>query len=721
LTFLDHHLRCGNSLIGIRNLSQLQRIPERSKDTKKKLQKEKHPLELPFPETLTEAFQKAARDMISITQIAEDDTDRQKEIHEETRRERINPLLPLADLFTAYLMDGAVKPDEYHGLFLRLAGGEAPASISEMELDDKVKVLAGRHHFFHWPLEFPEVFNEGNGGFDADVGNPPWDVLQPSTQEFYIQYDPSFRKYGKQDAVKRIKELHEKHPDMAAKSNAYEKSYQEASAYAKEPAAFTALTAGKIDLYKAFLERFFHLLRNGGKMGIVVPSGLYTDQGCQPLRRLFFCHSRVDCLYGFENRWPTVFTAVDGRFKFILFCAEKGGETESFRCAFMQHDPQRLPVIEENALILSPEKVRRYSPDSLTIMEFKSKQDADVTDKIFGKHPLLGDRLDDVWNVELSQEFNMSSDSHLFNVAGQGCPLYEGKLILSYDHQFSPVSYWIEEDIVRRDELRSRWRLLKKKKREPAVYDYQLYRGVFRRIAASTNERSFLSTIIPTKAVCPDTNLVIRRMAPDRDGNPNENIGSGETALLVSLLNSFICDFIIRFKITTHLDMHFVYTMPIPRIKETVPCFLPIVARCARLICVDECYLGLWQELYKEGFGASDFWYPSEGIQIDAYGPQHEQGIRRRLADEAANLTPEWSPACGVHDRTPDRRDTGNRAQLRAEIDAYVVHLYGLTRDEFAYILDTFPVLKRKEEQAFGEFMSKRKCLEEYDRIGTLY
>jgi len=83
-------------------------------------------------------------------------------------------------------------------------------------------------------------------------------------------------------------------------------------------------------------------------------------------------------------------------------------------------------------------------------------------------------------------------------------------------------------------------------------------------------------------------------------------------------------------------------------------------------------------------------------------------------------LTPEWTPASGVHDRTVDRRDTGDRAQLRAEIDAYIAHLYDLSRDDFAYILDTFPVLKRKEEQAFGEFMSKRKCLEEYDRIATI-
>jgi hypothetical protein len=123
--------------------------------------------------------------------------------------------------------------------------------------------------------------------------------------------------------------------------------------------------------------------------------------------------------------------------------------------------------------------------------------------------------------------------------------------------------------------------------------------------------------------------------------------------------------------------------------------------------------------MHSESWQTSEYCYPSSAPLYN-YGPIHEQDIRRRLAEEAANLTPEWTPACGVHNRTQDRRDTGNRAQLRAEIDACVAHLYGLTRDEFAYILDTLPVLKRKEEQAFGEFMSKRKCLEEYDRIATI-
>ncbi|HLA28963.1 MAG TPA: hypothetical protein VJZ49_13840, partial [Syntrophales bacterium] len=181
LTFLDHHLRCGNSLIGIRCLSQLENIPERGKNAKKKGNNEKRQLELALPQELTEAFRKAADAMQSISQVAEDDTDRQKDLHEKARTERINPLVPLADLFTAYLMDGGIKPDDYRGLFLRLTQRAGLGSVNDLELHEKVKALARRHHFFHWPLEFPDVFTDMGGGFDADVGNPPWDILKPNS------------------------------------------------------------------------------------------------------------------------------------------------------------------------------------------------------------------------------------------------------------------------------------------------------------------------------------------------------------------------------------------------------------------------------------------------------------------------------------------------------------------------------------------------------------
>jgi len=107
-------------------------------------------------------------------------------------------------------------------------------------------------------------------------------------------------------------------------------------------------------------------------------------------------------------------------------------------------------------------------------------------------------------------------------------------------------------------------------------------------------------------------------------------------------------------------------------------------------------------------------------LSLSKVAPKNEQQIRRKIYEAAGTLSDVWEPNRGVHDRTPDRRDTSDRVQLRAEIDAYVAHLYGLSRDDFAYILETFPVLKRKEQAAFGEFMSKRKCLEEYNRIGKV-
>lgn len=696
LTFLDHHLRCGNSLIGIRSLSQLEKIPLRNKDVKRKTKNGNEQLELSLSEELMATFKKAARDMMAITQIEEDDTDRQKEMHEEARTERISPLTPLADLFTAYLMDGAIKPDDYRDLFLRLAQGERPASVNELELYDKVNVLAKRHRFFHWPLEFPDVFSGDEEGFNADIGNPPWDVLQPSTQEFYVQYDPQFRKYGKQDAMKRIEELYENHPYMATKWKEYEKSFQDAAAYAKEPSAFTALTTGKIDLYKAFLERFFNLLRNGGRMGIVVPSGLYTDHGCLPLRLLFFSHSHIDCLYGFENRWPPVFTAVDGRFKFILFCTEKRGQTESFRCTFMEHDPERLPVIDAGALEMKLEHVRKFSPDTLSIMEFKSQRDIDITAKIYGDWPLIGDYIDKSWNIKLTQEFNITTHSKLFTEIPTKYPLYEGKMIWQFDSHFSNATVWLADDSSINQVQTS----------SPFVT-----RVAHRRISASTNERTLISSLIPPNSVA-EVNCTILWIA--NDDSPLI------LAYICAVLNSFILDYVLRQKITTTLNMFFLKSLPIPRFfsSSNQNILSSIVARTSRLICTHADLSKYWQEVFIQEWQSYYLWYP-ESSRIDNYGPKHEQEIRRRVAEEAVNLTPEWTPACGVYDRTANRRDTGDRAQLRAEIDAYVAHLYGLTRDEFAYILDTFPVLKRKEEQVFGEFMSKRKCLEEYDRIGN--
>ena len=140
------------------------------------------------------------------------------------------------------------------------------------------------------------------------------------------------------------------------------------------------------------------------------------------------------------------------------------------------------------------------------------------------------------------------------------------------------------------------------------------------------------------------------------------------------------------------------------------------------LACNSKEFESVWYNCYDSEWSKEEFWYPKreDYISVNDYGPIHEVQIRKKLGKKSLLINELWNENLVCKDITNENYDTGDRAQLRAEIDAYVAHLYGLSRDDFSYILDTFPVLKNKEMKAFGEFMSKRKCLEEYDRLAPI-
>ena len=132
-----------------------------------------------------------------------------------------------------------------------------------------------------------------------------------------------FRSYAKQEASRVSSKLMRDNPAIRKKWEEYNDAFTQQSAYFKEPVSYSALGNGDINTFKIFLEQFFSVLRKGGRMGIVVPSGIYTDQGCQPLRELFFNKSRIDFLYGFENRWPTVFRIWIGGLSLFFLAPKK--------------------------------------------------------------------------------------------------------------------------------------------------------------------------------------------------------------------------------------------------------------------------------------------------------------------------------------------------------------------------------------------------------------
>ncbi|MBW4619535.1 MAG: putative DNA binding domain-containing protein [Cyanosarcina radialis HA8281-LM2] len=508
---------------------------------------------------------------------------------------------------------------------------------------------------FHWGYHFDKVLERG--GFDAIITNPPWEIFKPYAREFFLQHNELVRK-SKMDikAFEKEQEKLLKDSQIAATWLEYLSEFPHVSAYYRSAEQYKnqiSIVNGKkagtdINLYKLFLEQCFNLLRAGGECGIIVPSGIYTDLGTKQLREMLFSQTEINSLFGISNE-RFIFEGVDHRFKFSLMTFEKGGVTDSFMAAFRINPREAIRVNrldmflhnKDEQVEISVPLVRRLSPDSLSITEFKNEIDVRIVEKML-KFPLLGEKIDGKWNLRLTAEFHMTNDSHLFKQQpGKGrLPLYEGKMIEQFTHKLCEPRYWIEES-------EGRTALIGKKKDEGRTLDYQTYRAGFRKIASSTNSRTMVATVIPQSFHAENFQSVLRYS--EEISNPIKN---HHCLYLISIWNSFVLDYALRFRVSANINFFYVYQLPIPRLMEGDRFFNEIVQRTAKLICTT---------------------------------PEFDE-----LAVETLNLT---SLQCGVTDET-------ERAQLRAELDGMVAHLYGLTEEEFTYILTTFPLVSETVKQA---------------------
>lgn len=441
---------------------------------------------------------------------------------------------------------------------------------------------------FNWALHFSEIFsnvNKDEVGFDIIIGNPPWEIFKPVEKEFFSAYDSRLTKYGvdKKEARRIIEKL-KKDKAILEQWLLYERTINIEGEYYKKSEEYGwqsdeingKQVGGDLNLYKLFVERSYKLLKKDGYCGIITPSGVYTDAGTKGLRRLLFDNARVDHLYCFENT-KGIFESVHRSFKFVVLIYQKSRHTENFNSGFMWHDVSNLKDPQKHGIKIEWQLVKKLSPSSYSIIELKNNTDLSIIIKMY-KHQLLSTSLNGM-TVKFSTDFHMTNDSNAFNVNKNGLRLFEGKMIKQYGCDFSDPTYYVTER-----EAKNRF--------SGQPNDFEEHRLAFRAVASSTNRRSMIATILPKK-VFVGNSLIVTKIFQDK----KRLIDVSTLLYLCGVFNSRILDYLLRLKITTNLNMFFIYELPIPRPTGSDENYRTILESVGKLICISDEFLEISKQL----------------------------------------------------------------------------------------------------------------------------
>ena len=520
LSFLDHHLVVGDSLVGAFP-GDVRRQPSRA--TQRRARSDRLPL---FDdEELTPALEDAVRVRLSIACTPDDSAEavRQKErtlasLHPETSV--VARWSRLLDLWCAgWFWPTASPPDR--AAFLDLSAtlldgaGTLPSSQSAPILATADAVAAERR-FLHWPLVFPEVFTSESGGasshpgFDAVIGNPPWDMLRGDSGSGEVRH------------VRR---------HLAA----------QLTGFARESGVYRAVGRVHVNRYQLFLERGMQLVRAGGRIGLVLPSGVLSDAGSATLRRQLFDRADVDSIVGLDNH-AGIFP-IHRSVRFALLTCTHGTPTTTFSCRFglsrgedldELRDPARQPLTLTRRLL-----ARISGEEDLGIPGLASDLDLRIVDRITATVPRLGS--EHGWNVRFSRELNASDDRGSFGPS-TGNPdalvVVEGKQIDSFRVALERCRF----------ELRTDARTASRVSGAPRV--------AYRDVASATNRLTLISAIVPARAVTTHTLFCLK-----------SPLDTQSQHVLCALLNSFIANYLVRLRVQTHVTVALVSNLPLPHVS----------------------------------------------------------------------------------------------------------------------------------------------------------
>ena len=729
LSFLDHHLRCGDSLIGLRVHDATQELSRLGGFTSA---------------SAIQAAENATGGMQQIEEMSDADI-AQVEESATLFREVEKTTSALRGLLTTlcgvnWLAAGmkkrqraefeaplqAIIVSQAEKAFSLLSNGPDSVDATDpvrkhtlwpafTEIWRSAKEIADRETFLHWEAAFPGVWrrwqdDQPTGGFDAIIGNPPWDRIKLQEVEWFATRSPDLALAPTAAARRRgIKQLRDEGDPLATEFDAAKLRADRLGQLIRASGHYPLLGGGDINLYSLFVERAMRLAEPHGIVGLLTPSGIYADKTAARFFKSVSTSGRIGGLFDFENRrlgtdLPPFFPDVDSRFKFCALIF--GGEERRFDqtdCAFFLHDTAAIDD-PDRCFPLAPADFARVNPNTGTAPVFRTRRDAEITRSIYEQHPVLvnhsGEDEYRVWPVRYCSMFHMANSSHLFRtekeldtdgfypVHGNSwkkgvdlyLPMYQGRMIHQFDHRANSVRVnpesthnpYLSEEVGEAQHadpsfLPQTQYWVPEAEVEPVVPQTLGWTLGFRDIARPTDMRTFIAAALP-QVGCGHTLPILL--------SENEEISCETATQILANLNSFALDYVTRQKVQgTHLTWYTVEQ-------------LPVIAPAD----------------YDRAFGTTT--------------------ARDLVRHHVLRLT------YTAHDMAPFARDLGydgppfiwneeERRHLRARLDALYFHLYGLSRKDAAYILDTFPIVRRHDKTAFGAYRTKDMVLAYYNALAA--
>jgi len=512
LTFLDHHLRTGNSLVGAAPRDVLRQPPGggRGRTTNARL-----PL---FPyDDLHERVVSTVASRVAMALEADDSADVVR------RKERTLAALDgldaplggwrrLVDAWCAAWFWPRDRPRldarAWGALSAVLRGHSSslPAAVVTKWLD-AIGATVAAERFFHWELEFPEVFFDGHGargdaGFDAIVGNPPWDSLRESVGDTASSAPAALTRFSRESGCYRLQ------------------------------------SDGHANLYQLFAERALQLTAPRGRLGLLMPAGLLADHGCARLRREIFEGCRVDAMLSFENR-EAIFPIHRG-VKFVLITAHRQPSTDGLQSRFGLRSARQLENVPDEgspagSVHLPIGLIRKFSGDSLAVPELPTKQDVQIVSHMLSSFPILGDA--EAWGCRFGRELNATDDRCHFGLSG--LPVLEGKLLDPFQVHVARATNRIPRAGAAR--------LLR-------TLPFDRPRLGYREVAASTNRLTLIAAIVPADAVTTHTIFCLKN-----------SMDIDTQWFLCGVFNSFVANYLVRLRGGTHVTSSAIARLPVPR------------------------------------------------------------------------------------------------------------------------------------------------------------